>query len=248
MATYDLSSGDIDTNYLIEGDIINCPYTGSGKSIALPAGTYKLECWGAEGGYRSSQTYSGKGGYATGVLTLTSTSKTTLYLYAGGSGGSISSNKGTVVAGGFNGGGYRYGFAGGGGGSDIRIGSDSLYSRVIVAGGGGSDGASNKKGMYGGGEVGGTTTESYTANSSYCGVGGNTTYSGYSSSYTISTQATSGLTSNSTSYYCGGFGFGGGGVYLSDGYGGAGGGGWYVGAGSVPDGSVDDDRGGGCGS
>ena len=103
-------------------------------------------------------------------------------------------------------------------------------------------------GMYGGGTTGGSSTQNYTANKNYCGKGGTQTYSGYSTAYTITTQATSGLNSNSTSYYCGGFGFGGGGVYLSSGYGGAGGGGWYGGSGTVPDGSGDDDRGGGGGS
>ena len=102
--------------------------------------------------------------------------------------------------------------------------------------------------MYGGGTTGGSSTQNYTANKNYCGKGGTQTYSGYSTAYTITTQATSGLNSNSTSYYCGGFGFGGGGVYLSSGYGGAGGGGWYGGSGTVPDGSGDDDRGGGGGS
>lgn len=105
--------------------------------------------------------------------------------------------------------------------------SSSLLSRFIVAGGGGSDGATSKHGMYGGGTIGGSSNESWTAFSSYCGQGGNQTYSGYSTAYTITTQATTGLNSNSTAYYCGGFGFGGGGVTLNNGFGGAGGGGWY---------------------
>lgn len=244
MATYDLTSTT--PSSIQTGDILNCPYSGTYKSITLPKGTYKLEVWGAQGGYRSSTSYGGKGGYSVGTITFSA--KTTVYLYAGGAGGNSSSSTGAVVAGGFNGGGYRYGYKGGGGGSDIRIGSTSLYARVIVAGGGGSDGATSKTGMYGGGETGGSSTESFTANSSYCGKGGTQTYSGYSTSYTITSQATSGLTSNSINYYCGGFGFGGGGVYLSSGYGGAGGGGWYGGSGTVPDGSGDDDRGGGGGS
>ena len=44
------------------GDILNCPYSGSAKSITLPKGQYKLECWGAQGGYRNSSTNGGKGG------------------------------------------------------------------------------------------------------------------------------------------------------------------------------------------
>ncbi len=228
-------------------------YKGTVQTFTAPVnGVYQLQVWGAQGGYRSSSTYAGKGGYSTGNITLSKGD--TLYVYVGGAGGNSSTLTSGVVTGGYNGGGYRYGYKGGGGATDIRLtsgewnNSASLLSRIIVAGGGGSDGATNKKGMYGGGTTGGSSTESYTANSNYCGKGGAQTYSGYSTSYTITTQATSGLNSNSTSYYCGGFGFGGGGVYKSSGYGGAGGGGWYGGSGNVPDGSGDDDRGGGGGS
>ena len=220
-------------------------YTGSVQTVTLKAGTHKLEVWGAEGGYRNSATYAGKGGYSYGTLTLTET--TNAYVYVGGSGNSGTCTS-SICNGGFNGGGYRHTHKGGGGASDIRLGTDSLYARVIVAGGGGSDGSTSKKGMYGGGTSGGSSSESFTANSNYCGKGGTQTYSGYSTSYTITTQTTSGLNSNTTANYAGGFGFGGGGVYLSSGYGGAGGGGWYGGSGTVPDGSGDDDRGGGGGS
>lgn len=116
-----------------------------------------------------------------------------------------------------------------GGASDIRINDDSLYARVIVAGGGGSDGASNKHGMYGGGLSGGTSSESY-------GTGGD------------GATQTAGGTGSSNSATKGIFGYGGKGIYASNGYAGAGGGGWYGGAGSSPDSSADDDRGGGGGS
>ena len=69
MATYDLTSS-IPTK-IAAGDILNCPYSGTYKTITLPKGTYKLECWGAQGGYRSSSTYGGKGGYSVGTITLT---------------------------------------------------------------------------------------------------------------------------------------------------------------------------------
>ena len=211
------------------------------------SGYYYLQVWGAQGGYRTNSSYAGKGGYSKGYIYLNEGD--TVYVQTGGAGGSGSSGCGsTICAGGYNGGGYRYKYYGGGGATDIRINQNSLYARVIVAGGGGSDGATNKKGMYGGGTVGGSSTDSFTANSNYSGKGGNQTYSGYSAAYTITSQATSGLNSNTLNYYAGGFGFGGGGVYLSSGYGGAGGGGWYGGSGTVPDGSGDDDRGGGGGS
>lgn len=216
------------------------------KNIIV-SGYYKLEVWGAQGGYRSSSTYGGLGGYSYGTVYLNKGD--TIYVYTGGAGGSGTSGCGsTICAGGFNGGGYRYKYYGGGGASDIRINSDNLLARVIVAGGGGSDGAATRKGMYGGGTSGGSSTENYTAISNYGGKGGTQTYSGYSAAYTITTQTTTGLNSNTLANYAGGFGFGGGGVYLSSGYGGAGGGGWYGGSGNVPDGSGDDDRGGGGGS
>ena len=240
----------------LTSDPINFDYTGSVQTWEVPVGVtqVKLEVWGAQGGYRSSSTYGGKGGYSVGTYSSV-TQGQTLYVYVGGAGGNSSSNSSRVNAGGYNGGGYRYGYKGGGGATHIATASGLLKDLssnrdavLIVAGGGGSDGATNKQGMYGGGTTGGSSTQSYTANSSYCGKGGTQNYSGYSNSYTITTQATSGLTSNTIANYCGGFGFGGGGVYLSSGYGGAGGGGWFGGSGTVPDSSVDDDRGGGGGS
>lgn len=216
MATYDLTQSI--PNTILTGDILNCPYSGNYISITLPEGTYKLEIWGAEGGYRSNSSYSGKGGYSVGTLSLTTS--TVVYLYSGGSGNS----------GGYNGGGTRGSYKGGGGGSDIRISNTSLYARVIVAGGGGSDGASNKTGGYGGGTIGGSATKGFGSG----GQGGTQTSGG---------TGASGYTDTS-----GSFGKGGDGRNRSSGHGGAGGGGWYGGAGIYPDGSGDDDKGGGGGS
>lgn len=214
---------------ITSGQVLDYDYTGGVQTIMLPPGSYKLECWGAQGGYRSSATYSGMGGYSVGELTLNE--ETTLYVQVGGSGKS---------SGGYNGGGKRSNYPGGGGATDIRIGQDSLYARVIVAGGGGSDGASDKKGMYGGGESGGSSTENYGTG----GFGGVQT--GVSdSSWQTTNQSTS--TGTATDAYAG-FGFGGNGVIYAGGYGGAGGGGWYGGSGAYPDSSGDDDRGGGGGS
>lgn len=201
------------------GDILNYDYTGAVQTVTLPKGVYKLECWGAQGGYRSSATHGGHGGYSVGTLTLEV--NTQLFIYSGGSG----QTGGT--SGGFNGGGSRSTYNGGGGGSDIRIGQDSLYARVIVAGGGGSDGASSKTGGYGGGETGGAAT------------------SGYGSGGGAGTQTAGGSGGSNNS---GTFGIGGEGLHRSSGYGGAGGGGWYGGGGCYPDSSDDDDKGGGGGS
>lgn len=217
---------------------MNFSYTGSVQTATLDPGKYILECWGAQGGYRSSSSYGGAGGYSIGTLSLSS--KTTLYIYVGGSGNSVTSaNSSGYYPGGFNGGGYRNTYKGGGGATDIRIGTDSLYSRVIVAGGGGSDGSSSQSGGYAGGTSGARGSFGY---GSY-GYGGNQTAT-YSSLNAIASQGTN----NNSSDCAAGFGFGGFGCYSSSGYGGAGGGGWYGGQGTYPDGGGDDDGGGGGGS
>lgn len=138
------------------GTIYNYSYTGTVQSVTLPAGQYKLQCWGAQGGTSSSGSAIGsKGGYSEGVLTLTKT--TTLYIFVGGEGAS-SGNGGWNGGGGaggstsYNSGGtYGYSkYACGGGATDIcTVTSDmtysdyinsrsdaSLLSRCIVAGGG----------------------------------------------------------------------------------------------------------------
>lgn len=190
------------------GDILNFDYTGAVQSVTLPKGTYKLECWGAQGGNRSQDsasatvTGSGLGGYSIGTLTLTQL--TTCYIYVGGQGGMSSSTGNVKVEGGFNGGGFAYHEStgepgnGGGGATDVRIAQDSLYARIIVAGGGGGSGEDNETGGYGGGETGGAGS-------------GNT-------SLTQASQTSGGTNS---------FGFGLGGNTYN---GGAGGGGWYGGA------------------
>lgn len=207
-------------------------YTGSVVSATLYPGSYRLEAWGAEGGYRSSASYAGKGGYSVGTLTLTET--TTAFVRAGGSG-----NAGGT-SGGFNGGGRRGTYNGGGGASDIRIGVDDYNHRVIVAGGGGSDGAPNKAGGYGGGTTGQSRTDNYGSG----GLGG--TQTGVSNSSWQASAPSDNVASVAGAYA--GFGFGGNGIAANSGYGGAGGGGWYGGSGSMPDSSGDDDRGGAGGS
>lgn len=163
MATYDLTSAV--PEQIKTGDILNIPYSGAAKSITLPPGRYKLECWGAQGSdsYENTAT-GGLGGYSAGELTLAAAAL--LICYAGGQ-GSIGNSSG-VVSGGFNGGGNSgyNGGGSGGGASDIRIGEDSLYARVIVAGAGGGAGYldANETGGNGGGssgEDGGDYSTSY---------------------------------------------------------------------------------------
>lgn len=140
----------------------NFDYTGTVQNITLPPGSYKLQCWGAQGGSNAADaTYGitaqagGKGGYAEGVLTIAA--QTTLYAFVGEQG--ASSGKGA-----WNGGGGSTGSSTktsdntsglckmgcGGGATDFAlVTSDmsydgwynnrsdaSLLSRIIVAGGG----------------------------------------------------------------------------------------------------------------
>ena len=177
------------------GDILNYAYTGAVQFVTLPKGVYKLEVWGAQGGSYSSY-YGGAGGYSVGMITFAA--DTLLYIYVGGQPATNSSNR-VVVSGGFNGGGngynryysgtYTYG-QGGGGGTDIRIGQDSLYARVIVAGGGGGSASANAlTTKYGGGTSGGSPTSGYGASQTAAGTngsfgqGGSATTRGYNYKY-----------------------------------------------------------------
>lgn len=201
------------------GSVMNFDYTGSVQTATLAPGTYKLECWGAQGGNGSSNGNSninavgGLGGYSVGTITLSKTQK--VYIYSGGK-GQTKSNTGSysTVNGGFNGGGSNYtcGSGGsGGGGSDIRIGTDSLYARVIVAGGGSGTGWTIK-GAAGGGILGlSNYNSSYNSTQTAGGIA-------YTSAYNIMPTA-------------GTFGIGGNGSGSSEG-GSGGGGGWYGGGGA----------------
>lgn len=232
MATYDLTSAI--PSKIAANDILNIPYSGRSINITLPKGKYKLECWGAQGGYRSSSSYGGSGGKSVGIITLNKESS--IYIFAGGAGNTGGTN------GGFNGGGKRNTYNGGGGASDVRIGSNSPYARVIVAGGGGSDGATSRGGGAGGGTSGQDTTATNYGTGGYAGT---QTGNNGGSGWVVSSQSSN--TSSQSDCYAG-FSFGGNGVAANSGYGGAGGGGWYGGTGTIPDGSGDDDKGGGGGS
>ena len=153
------------TTILRNGDTITYTYSGSYRSVTLPQGVFKLQVWGGQGGGLGNDN-GGKGGYATGVLTLNSA--TTLYIYVGGK-GTNSQNAidggydSTHYAGGWNGGGSGSGRGGpgGGGATDIRMGGTALGNRIIVAGGGGGGNGSssvtytfNSSGMLGQGASG----------------------------------------------------------------------------------------------
>ena len=230
--TYEIPGDTLPSSFSI-GDIINCSYSGTYQVISLPTGNYFLECWGAQGGGLQNNSSletatGGKGGYSYGILSLSAT--TTFYLYVGGMGQSAG---GALATGGFNGGGTAYGSStsepanGGGGASDIRISSDSLYSRVIVAGGGGGAGedVADTPGAGGGtsglrstgGNFGGTQTAAtgggafgYGANTPNDGGGGGGGWYGGGTVNGSQTIPTSNSTSD-TSGGCGGSGY----VYTS---------------------------------
>lgn len=226
MATYDLTSSIPATSDLVAGDILNCPYSGNYKTVTLPRGTFKLECWGAQGGSYSTTYYGGKGGYSVGTIELME--DTVFYLYAGGK-GTDGTTSGTF-AGGWNGGGQAYtgsatyDMSAGGGGSDIRIGSTSLYSRVIVAGGGGGAGSYSSSYRLTGGSGGGT--------SGVAGSQQSTSYkAGQPGTATAAGISYYGTNADSTSYFTLAA-FGTGGAAKSSSYCSGGGGGWYGGGGA----------------
>ncbi|MCC0704884.1 hypothetical protein IC213_17625 [Clostridioides sp. ES-S-0049-02] len=187
-------------------------YTGSEQSVTLKPGKYRIQCYGASGGYTSradfTPTYKPKGGYSVGEITLKK--DTLLYVYVGRSGESVNSQSRLFNGGGS--GGYSCG-----GATDIRLVGGSwdneqgLFSRIIVAGGAGANAAYNKseKDSSGGGLKGGNGG----------GSGGEYTPG--------ATQYDGGR--GSSSEYDGSFGLGGGSNYSNCFFGG--GGGWYGGAG-----------------
>lgn len=194
-----------------KGQILNYSCTAGIQSVTLPAGEYKLECWGAQGGSYNTSFQGGLGGYSVGTLTLTE--ETTLNIYVGEQPAAVTTSK-TVCPGGFNGGGngynryyrstYSYG-QGGGGGTDIRINDQSIYSRVIVAGGGGGSSSNDDSATkYGGGSIGGCAIT---------GGGGEQTSGGSASKMTAGTFAAGASTTTKGNNYKYGSGGGGGGWY-----------------------------------
>ena len=149
-------------------------YTGAIETINLAPGVYKFELWGAQGRNRGS-TYGGLGGYAEGNIKLSA--DTDIYISVGQMGLYEASRS-------FGGGGaahtgINFG-TGGGGASDIRIGGDTLYDRVLVAGGGGGctpgysgGGGGGLSGVTGSG-TGGSQTEGGIQLGEF-GLGGNGT-------------------------------------------------------------------------
>ena len=184
LTSYALFSYAKISNNVIEGKVgkinytTNFAYTGECTTyIAKSDGYYNLEVWGAQGGNYNTAYVGGLGGYSKGIVHLEK--GTTLYVCVGGQPQTVTTSK-TAVPGGFNGGGngfnreysgtYTYGQAGGGA-TDIRIGENSLYARVIVAGGG--SGSNNRTSVYAGGGLSGISGQSgYAGTQTSAGTGG----------------------------------------------------------------------------
>lgn len=157
------------------GTVMKFGYEGRVREVVLQSGRYLLEVWGAQGGdsvgtRRREGSEGGKGGlggYSKGTLTLTKETK--IFVVVGQRGRSASQSDGSETSGGFpDGGGTKTGHylnytsvpGTGGGSTSIRVGSNSLYTRVIVAGGGGGaggDDVSTDHGGFGGGSSGGNS-------------------------------------------------------------------------------------------
>ena len=126
--------------------------------MAPKANTYKIECWGASGGFLYQPI--SFGGYVSGNIALGSTK--ILYLYLGFSG--KKTNEVYINQYVFNYGWENY-QCDGGGSSDVRLvygdwdNTSSLTSRIMVAGGGGASGGLNgsDSGNPTGGAAGGLT-------------------------------------------------------------------------------------------
>ncbi|BCS85844.1 MULTISPECIES: fimbrillin family protein [Prevotella] len=152
------NAGGVYTYNLSKTIVRNYDYTGAAQTFTAPyTGTYKIECWGAQGGTISNQNFpypdGGLGGYTSGNIYLLS--GTVLYIYVGQKGSLLNEMYRT-----YNGGGMGAANDGacssGGGETDIRIiGGEfgefnSIKSRIMVAGGGGGCERSYLAGAAGG--------------------------------------------------------------------------------------------------
>lgn len=221
---------------VLAGDEVIFYPTGESVSVPFPPGQYRLKCWGGDGGCRRTLSQTARGGYAEGILNMHGSNVFHVRVGTAGmfdgclsneyvhqirpdinyNGGGLPTVYGTVTPNGHS----------GGGASDIRIGVDSLYARVIVAGGAGGMGSGI--GGAGGGETGVSGSGSYGTTPGP----GTQTDSPISPVYAVIN---------------GGFGYGGNAPDNNgSGVGGAGGGGWYGGSGTYPSDSSDRHR-GGCG-
>ncbi|MCH4241418.1 MAG: fimbrillin family protein [Prevotella sp.] len=225
--------------------IANFDYTGNVQTYTVPlTGTYKIECWGAQGfgAWQGGNITDGYGGYSYGDIKLRSGQM--LYIYVGGY-DPYKEFEGADndVYNSYNGGGI--GEARGGGATHIATTNRgelrnyiSYQDEVIIVAGGGGGLEWGGKGGDGGGMTGnnGNSQANNTFAQSASAMGGSQTSGGISVAFSAY--------ENSSILVNGSFGQGGDGYENSDkDYGAGGGGGWYGGGGT----SVSGAGGGGSG-
>lgn len=235
MATYDITQSSFAVENIVDGDILNCPYTGSETSITLMPGTYNITVIGASGNFagRSSTTtatYTRVGGGGTSTGTLTIEDDTTIYINVGGCGETYTGTSTNSRTGGYNGGGSANAYGGvGGGATHIATKSGLLSSlvndkdKVIIVAGGGGGSCYYGTNYYGNGGVGGGTT----GGAGLSNGSANTAYAGQGATQTAGGAAGKNSTRKGTA---GSFGQGGSNTSGTSSYASAaGGGGWYGG-------------------
>ena len=228
-------------------------YTGSTQTFTIPplcAGSITITAYGASGGATSGPA-GALGGSARGVITATPGAVLFINVGAAGSG----------TTGGFNGGGNggvssSSQGGGGGGASDVRLGTNTLTARILVAGAGGGGGGST---TYAPSAGAGGAGNAFTGNTGFGGAGaggcasgsaggdsggGSTSYGSGGGGGGFNSGGQGGGQGSSTGGYgcTGGFGTGGDGggtSYICGGAtggingGGGGGAGWYGGGGGM---------------
>ena len=245
--TLTINLNEINRKALYTGKNWNIGYEGKEYEFIVPMdGNYKIEVWGAQGGYGLSNDCSGGyGGYSVGSIELNKNQ--ILYINVGGKGTDTISMTSSLINGGYNGGGSTHAYTdkysgSGGGATHISFISGSLSSLsshskddkiLIVAGGGGA--GSYQPGYYsatggsGGGYQGniGTTTAT---SSNRLGFGGTQTSGGLGQDDLGTNNGSFGQGANVTTSADG---TGGGGGYYGGGAGkwasGSGGGSGYIG-------------------
>ena len=146
------------------GEKIEFYYTGDYQEYEIKeSGYYRIQCWGADGGYSvgngSRKANGGTGGYTSGIIYLEKGEK--IYIYVGGHGEDATVGKDSQN--GYNGGGLGTWdheddetAGAGGGATDIRLVAnewndfESLKSRIMVAAGGGGASWETEGGAGGG--------------------------------------------------------------------------------------------------
>lgn len=241
------------TSLNVDADSLAKSYTYDANTpyyiyTAPVTGIYKLEVWGAQGGYSSTYGTGGYGGYSAGEITLDKDEQ--VYVYVGSM--PIHPEGGKISPGGYNGGGGSGGKASdgsvcyGGGGATHMASSEGLLStftygnqesiaKILIVAGGGGGGIAHVTtlGGSGGGYIGstGTTSISDYNNASRLPGGGTQTGAGHHDTYAPAGKfGTANISNYDVNGGGGGGGFwGGSGGRMSTGAGGSG----YIGNGRL---------------